>query len=459
MTDAQNRAKHVHTVRACGLRPVTPREGRPSLTRRSFLAASAVGAASLLGALALPGCSPSRNIVVDAPPAESDIDTKLTFFGFKYEPLNVTAIETTLRRYMDEHPNVSISYEGIKSRPYYAALDKRLSTGNGDDIFMVDHDTSLVYAEKGYLADLSDLPTISTFGELALSQMRASGTVRYVPTSISAFGLFCNLALLKERGLAVPRTLSEFERACDVFVEEGMVPVVANNDISLKTLVIARGMASVYQAESIGEAVRPFVDDPAALAAQLRPGLDVVERLIARGYVDAAEALQTEKTADDLDLFAAGDRPFMLTGAWAAVRVRDMAPDLDFEVYPYPILDEGSTLVVNVDTRVSVNANSPDVEAAKEFVAAFTRPEAIELFANSQCSFSPLAASFQPEEQSVAPLADAFKERAVIGSDDNINLPVWGATRKTVVALLEGATAEEAEAQLLKHLSGEEDGA
>ena len=41
----------------------------------------------------------------------------------------------------------------------------------------------------------------------------------------------------------------------------------------------------------------------------------------------------------------------MLTGAWAAGRVDSMKPDFQFEVAPLPILDEGSMLVINPDTR------------------------------------------------------------------------------------------------------------
>ena len=137
-----------------------------ALTRRGFLAASALGLAAAL-APSLPGCSTSKNIVVGET-ADVEVDTRLTFFGFKYESINVMAIEDILRAYMDEHPNVSVSYEGIKSLPYYEALVKRLDSGNGDDVFMIDHDTALSFEKKGYLSDLADLPTISTFSRLAL---------------------------------------------------------------------------------------------------------------------------------------------------------------------------------------------------------------------------------------------------------------------------------------------------
>ena len=61
-----------------------------ALTRRGFLAASALGLAAAL-APSLPGCSTSKNVVVGTA-GDEVVDMRLTFFGFKYEPLNVAEI-------------------------------------------------------------------------------------------------------------------------------------------------------------------------------------------------------------------------------------------------------------------------------------------------------------------------------------------------------------------------------
>lgn len=427
----------------------------PQLTRRAFLALG--GCTLALGcAPSLLGCSTNESLVIDET-ADDDVDVRLTFFGFKYEPLNVEAIEIVMRQYMAEHRTVSIMYEGIKSRPYFEALRKRLASDNGDDVFMVDHDTTLEFADAGYLADLSDLPTLSSFSAFALDQMRSEDTITYVPTSISAFGLYCNTELLKARGIAVPTTFDGFLDACAAFADEGILPIVANNDISLKTFAIARGLASVYADSNASRAIAAFNEDAPALAAHLRTGFDAVEQLIAHGFVDAAVALETEKTSDDLDQFAVGASPFMLTGAWASARMHDRAPDLAFEVHPLPALDDRPALVVNVDTRVSVSAHSPHLTEAKEFVAFLTQPASVEYFANSQCSFSPLEGNAAPDDEALRSLAATFTtEAAIIGSDDNLRYPIWEAVRSCVVAMLEGSDAAEAEGLLLSLLSPEE---
>ena len=248
---------------------VRSRAGRPYLSRRSFLALAGTCAAAAASPSLLSCADKSKNIIVMESPDKQAADTMLTFFGFKYEPLNVTVIEDILHGFMDEHPGVNVSYESLKSRPYFEALDKRLATGNGDDVFMVNHDANLAYSQAGYLADLSLLPTIGTFKGIARDQMFSGGSLTYVPTSISAFGLYCNLDLLAERGVAVPQTYPELLAACAAFADADVAPIVCNNDISLKTFAIARALGPLYRSGTAADAIEGFNERPEELALSL----------------------------------------------------------------------------------------------------------------------------------------------------------------------------------------------
>ena len=412
---------------------------------------SKVALSLLLCVCVLASCSQrsTQNYVFSAGPPSQEPQTSLTFFGFKHEALNVTAIEDALHGFMDQYPSVNISYDGIKSPEYFEVLEKRISTGNGDDVFMVDHARVLELGEQGRLADLSDLSTIENFSDLARSQMGADGTVDYLPTSISAFGLYCNLNLLEEHGQKVPENLAELEAVCDHFVSQGITPIVANNDISLKTVVLARSLLPYYQSgNSAGEMAR-FNTGEADLAHALRPGFELVEQMLARGWVDPAEALATAKTKDDLVLFAQGHRPFMLTGAWAAPRVRELKPEFDFEVRPYPILEDGCVLVLNVDTRISVNADSPHLDEAKQFVEYLTQSDVMWEFVNSQSSFSPLKENRLADDKAIQSIGPYLTNgRSILGSDDNLRFPIWDMARQCVVGMLEGDSARAAELRM-----------
>ena len=166
---------------------------------------------SLLTVLLLTGCSRQNTTTYEPEITQaSSAETKLTFFGYKYEALNVAAIEDSLQSYMQQHNRVSITYESIKGTDYYEILEKRIDTHNGDDIFMVDQASMLELEKKGALADLSDLSTLDNFSDLVKHQMQANGPLNYVPTSISAFGLYCNEDLLKQHKQKIPENLDEF---------------------------------------------------------------------------------------------------------------------------------------------------------------------------------------------------------------------------------------------------------
>ena len=353
---------------------------------------------------------------------------------------------------MNEHEEISISYESLKGVAYYDILNKRINTQNGDDIFMVDQATILEFKNKNILADLSDLSTINDFSPLVKSQMETDGELNYVPTSISAFGLYCNEDLLKTHNQKIPTNWDEFKEVCDYFVQQGITPIVANNDISLKTVVIAKGMYSVYQSGNSKEEIEKFNSGEKDLAEALRPGFELVETMLQRGYINKEEALHVQKTKDDLELFAKGEQPFMLTGAWAAPRLRDLDPNFSFTIQPYPIMEDGCAMVINVDTRISVNAHSPYLKEAKQFVEYLTQKDVMWDFVNSMSSFSPLEDERASEDTAIQSLNPYLNNgRSVLGADDNLDYPIWNLTRVCIEKMLAGQSSDE----VVEYLGGQ----
>ena len=142
-------------------------------------------AVTLMGICALVGCG-ERNTVTNYQDLPEDI-TSITFFGNKYEPENVTVIEEIISGFMDENPDIRVSYESLKGNEYFEALHKRMDAGKGDDVFMVNHDIVLELEEEGKLAELSDLDIIADYTDAMLSQIEDNGDIYWVPTTVSAF--------------------------------------------------------------------------------------------------------------------------------------------------------------------------------------------------------------------------------------------------------------------------------
>lgn len=388
------------------------------------------------------GCG-SGNEVVNLPDNGKEV-ISLSFFGNKYEPENVTVIEEILSSFIEENPDIRVSYESLKGTEYYDALRKRMAAGKGDDVFMVNHDAVLELEAAGQLADLSGLDTISGFTDRMLGQMVEDGKIYWVPTSVSVFGLYCNMDLLKQHGQMLPENLEQWLAVCRYFMEREITPVIANNDISLKTLAIGRGFYAVYEENRQAEVMARLNSGEDKLSSYLSSGFALAEELIDSGYIDRQKALVTNKTSDDLEEFLRGESPFMLTGAWAAGRVRGMEPDFAFQVIPYPVLEDGNLLVINADTRLSVNADSSHLEAAMKFVEYFTRAENIGKFADQQSSFSPLMGGSPSSVAEIQPLIECYQSgRTVFGADGFLELPIWDLTAQVSVMLLSGNSLEE----------------
>ena len=259
----------------------------------------AIAAGVLACALIAAGCGRSGEVV--SYDAQEEEVTTITFFGYKYEPENVKVIEEIISSFMKRNPDIRVSYESLKGNGYYDALAKRMASGKGDDVFMVNHDILLDLEAQGQVEDLSDLDTIEEYTDQMLSQMQDEGGIYGVPTIVSAFGLYCNLDLLKEHKQEVPRNLEEWKEVCEYFKKEGITPIIANNDISLKTLAIGRGFFSVYQQERQEEVFARLNSGEENISQYLEPGFALVQELIDEEYIDAEKTLDTMKTSDDLE--------------------------------------------------------------------------------------------------------------------------------------------------------------
>jgi raffinose/stachyose/melibiose transport system substrate-binding protein len=409
----------------------------------------------------LSGCSTTalggKNAAYIEDAAEDDAaspEVQLTFFGFKADALNLTAIEAALQGYMRENPNVVISYEGLKSSEYWDVFDTRAENDAMDNIVMVHHDDVVRLRDEGKLSDLSDLATLSNFSDMARSQFTEDdGSVYFLPTQISTFGLYVNDDLLAEYGMDIPTNWGEFSAVCDAFVDQGIVPIVGNNFTTWRSLIAAKGLYPVYQMEHPEELIEQFNTGEADIMDYLSDGIDMVGEMLDRGWFDKEEALNTGSTSDDLALFAQGDRPFMITGGWASPRLMELEPQFEYGIYPFPILEDGSVLVMNVDTCISVAAHAENVNIAKDFVEYLTQPDVIRDYCDTQSSYTPLADDRTPSDPTIAPSVEyLFNGQSVIGSDYRLKLPLDNAENEVGKLMLSGMGTEEAKLKMAELL-------
>ena len=128
----------------------------------------------------------------------------------------------------------------------------------------------------------------------------------------------------------------------------------------------------------------------------------------------------------------------MLTGTEAAEEVKAMNPGFEFKVVPYPVLEEGSVLIVNPGDWLSIPAEGKNTERAKEVVQYILKEENMKKLADVRGSFSPLADQQQPEMEEIRDIVESYEtEVVVIAEDINAVFPMWDITGEAVGKLLE----------------------
>lgn len=405
----------------------------------------------ILISVILTGCSQrsSEIMLIENEPSMEQEHMFLSVYGYKADARNLIAIEKILNQFMEQNPDIIVTYEGVKGIDYWKALERRAEANVLDDVFMVDHDQVMDMADKGKLADLSSLSTIENYQDRMKEQfIREDGSVYFLPICISLYGLYINYSLLEAHGQKVPENWSDFMEVCNYFAAKGITPVIANNYAALRNLIAAKSLYSVYQQDTAA-AIKEFNREPAKLANTLRPGIEMVEEMIDRKWIDCAEVLETEQTSDDLKLFVGGNRPFMVTGGWATVRVQDMEPDFSYGVHPFPILDEGSVLVIEGNTCISVNAGSEHLEETMRLIEHITQPDSMWEYCDSQSSYTPLQDDRMSADRTILPAAECFERgRIVIGSDFRLDLPLDASLSEITRQMLKGMPADKAVAQL-----------
>ncbi len=416
-------------------------------------------AACVLSSAVLTGCGEQSGQIFLYEPGTEEKDVTVSMVGYKADTLNLLAIEETLHGFMDQNSGINITYEGLKGSTYWSALEKRASTGTLDDIFMIDHDRMQEYSSQGLLADLSEVPGLNSYNALAKSQFAdGSGQVWFLPTCIAAYGLYVNRDVLEADGQTVPTNWGEFAAVCDYYVGKGSTPIIVNNSSSIRSMIVGRGMFDVYQSQDPEAEIDALNSGKKDLTEQLAPGLEIAFEMISRKWVDCSEALETSQTNGDLELFDGGERPFMITGAWASPRVKDMDPGFEYSVYPLPVLEDGGVLVADVATCLAVNAESQHLEKAKDFLAYVIQPDEMWSYCDSQSSYTPLNDNRTPTDSAVAPSVECWGSgRIVIGADYRLEFPIDTALNECVTALLSGESLRDVENLLREQLNQNKD--
>lgn len=419
-------------------------------TRRSFVKAVTLGVA----AVSALGCSRrADSSVFYTPEAKAEQSVTLTVLGSSGPYFDHSVISDAADAFMEENPEVLLSYDNVEGDLYATAFERRLSTGHLDDVFMLDPAQARMVDRAGKACDLSGLAGAEHFDPFVVEAATdAEGRLVAAPTRVAPFALFCNPGLCRRAGLAVPRTFDDLLTACRDW--DGEAPLLEGDAQALgKAFVL--GPAVLAAGAGAAETFRAASADSASFSALLDPGLSLMDELAATGAVGLAGARPGREGWADASAFAAGKAPFMVAGSWAArLLLRDFA-DLSWTVGALPGPDGDSFAVCDLDACVAVNEASEHVGQARAFVEYLLRPEVMVAYCNDESCYRPSAAAAGQDSAHRLPYASLAEQgRLIAGNGLQYPSTVDRGLSAAVTVLASGAGAAQAREAAARSLAG-----
>ena len=178
---------------------------------------------------------------------------------FIASPEYADAVNELIAAYKEVAPDVTINYETTQN-DYPTLLKTRINANTTPDIFSTTSGKEIAdYAEYSY--NFAGTPAAEAMDPAVSAMMvYGDGEIHGFALKGNYFGMLYNKAIFEEVGLEFPKTLDDFEAACEKLAEAGYQPVTTG---FAEWWVFKHVMQHFLDAAS---------DDPAALVAAFQKG-------------------------------------------------------------------------------------------------------------------------------------------------------------------------------------------
>ncbi|WP_219417689.1 ABC transporter substrate-binding protein [Pseudonocardia nigra] len=338
------------------------------MLRRIMVAA----AAAALAVASLAGCGSGEG------EGGSDGPVTLRFLSLAWQEESVAANRALVDQWNAEHPDVQVEY----IQGDWGSVHDQLLTAfeGGDPADVIHYESAAIpsFAQRGYLADLTDLvPADMREGiDDAIWQTVTGddGALYGVPFLLESQVVIANKTMLDEAGIPVPTpedpwSWDEYQAAARQLTDAdtfGAAWPLSNPTNAVMNLSLAFGGQFFYEVDSEQPQVR-FTEAEGQVPSRIHEML----------YTDrsaAPEALGMSST-DTLPGFFAGKYATVPGGIWLRQQMVQQAPEgFDWVTLP-PLAGDGSQSQAANPQTLSVAAQSEHQQEAMQFIEFFLAPQ------------------------------------------------------------------------------------
>lgn len=323
----------------------------------------------ILSSFLIAGCSSNEPKIIQQ---EKHNDT--VTINFLTGSLNKNVLEymsEIMNEFHTANPTIDVAYEGYQQnqgtdKTLADLIDERLTNNEATDVACMDVKNIFDFVNKGKLEDLSDLSFTNKLLDIAKKDSTINGKVYSVPASLVSYCMVVNMDILNACGLKKPNDWESFLHCCEVLKQNGYQPIVGTQKF-MKLIIYAGGLSSIYLNDDSETIIQKLNSGEEAISTYARPGFEMLQELIDRGYLNPEEALKYQPS-ELPTVYNQGKGCFAFT---YSSLVNSDKLSFNFDLAGIPMKKSNIALIAS-DRRMSVFSKSEHIEECKKFVNFFS---------------------------------------------------------------------------------------
>jgi len=324
------------------------------------------------------------------------------------------------------YPNITLDYQYVSNSEYDQYNNTRLAAGTAADVLMTNPTRVQQWQKQGYLADLSDQPWVSQIVDNVVPFGQIDGKTWAFTQQNIPIGFFANMDILSKAGITeVPQDFPQLLTDLQTLKDAGQPGLLLANQTGWTGEQLTICLAANMLPDTWGAG---YDTGDSSWYPTYTPVFDAIKQLLQpEGTVDGNLMNGIEPFNTGNSQFAAGNWAFTVMGAWQLQNFEDTAA-FDFTFNPFPGGTAGSQPygVTFVGSGWGVNADSPNQEAAKDYVAFMAQPENDSRYLAAENSFTTLKNVPSPEMAKATSYVDAFNDgRTQVSPIEFLHYPTY----------------------------------